>query len=167
LGGGPFSFATKEEDRQKLWQARHDAFWAAKAMVPGKDAFATDVCVPISRLAQCVTETQADLAATGVYGPIVGHVGDGNFHVVLFCNRTDADEVKKVKEVYGRLIERALAMEGTSTGEHGIGAGKVAYLAREHGPALEFMRAVKHVLDPKNIMNPGKNAGLVMDTIAR
>ena len=160
LGGGPYSLAVKEEDRQKLWQARHDAFWATKSLMPGKEAFATDVCVPISRLAQCVTETQGDLAANGLYGPIVGHVGDGNFHVVLFCDRGDPQEVQKVKQVYGRLIDRAIAMGGTSTGEHGIGSGKVAYLEKEHGPALAFMRDIKRALDPKNIMNPGKNAAI-------
>jgi D-lactate dehydrogenase (cytochrome) len=160
LGGGPYRWAEKEEDRQKLWQARHDAFWATKSLMPGKDAFATDVCVPISRLAECVTDTQADLAAHGLYGPIVGHVGDGNFHVVLYCDRSDADEVARVKGVYGRLIDRAIAMGGTCTGEHGIGSGKVAYLEREHGPALAFMREIKRALDPKNIMNPGKNAAL-------
>ncbi len=160
LGGGPYSWAVKEEDRQKLWQARHDAFWATKSLVPGKDAFATDVCVPISRLAECVTETQDDLAANGLYGPIVGHVGDGNFHVVLFCDRADSHEVKKVTDVYSRLIDRAIAMGGTCTGEHGIGSGKVAYLEKEHGPALAFMRDIKRALDPKNIMNPGKNAAI-------
>ena len=160
LGGGPFDWASKEEDRQKLWQARHDAFWATRSLMPGKDAFATDVCVPISRLAECVTETQADLAANGLYGPIVGHVGDGNFHVVLYCDRSDPAEVAKVKAVYGRMIDRAIAMGGTSTGEHGIGSGKVAYLEKEHGPALAFMRDIKRALDPKNIMNPGKNAAI-------
>ena len=160
LGGGPFSWASKEEDRQRLWQARHDAFWATRSLMPGKDAFATDVCVPISRLAECVTETQADLAANGLYGPIVGHVGDGNFHVVLYCDRSDPAEVAKVKAVYGRMIDRAIAMGGTSTGEHGIGSGKVAYLEKEHGPALAFMRDIKRALDPKNIMNPGKNAAI-------
>ncbi len=160
LGGGPFVSAAKEEERQKLWQARHDAFWATKALMPGKEAFATDVCVPISRLAECVAETQKDLARNGLYGPIVGHVGDGNFHVVLYCDRANPDEVARVKKVYDRLIERAIAMDGTSTGEHGIGAGKVAYLEREHGPALAFMRSVKRALDPLNIMNPGKNAAI-------
>jgi D-lactate dehydrogenase (cytochrome) len=160
LGGERFDWASKEEERQRLWQARHDAFWATKSLMPGKDAFATDVCVPISRLAECVSETQADLKANGLYGPIVGHVGDGNFHVVLFCNRADPDEVSRVKGVYGRLIDRAIAMDGTSTGEHGIGAGKVAYLEREHGPAVQFMRDIKRALDPRNIMNPGKNAAI-------
>jgi D-lactate dehydrogenase (cytochrome) len=160
LGGGPYRWAEKEEDRQKLWQARHDAFWATKSLMPGKDAFATDVCVPISRLAECVTDTQADLAAHGLYGPIVGHVGDGNFHVVLYCDRNDADEYARVKQVYGRMIDRAIAMGGTSTGEHGIGSGKRGYLEKEHGGALAFMRAIKRALDPDNIMNPGKNAAI-------
>ena len=160
LGGGPFVWASKEEDRQKLWQARHDAFWATRSLMPGKESFSTDVCVPISRLAECVTETQKDLAANGLYGPIVGHVGDGNFHVVLYCDRADAGEVERVKAVYGRLIDRAIAMDGTSTGEHGIGAGKIAYLEKEHGPAVAFMRDIKRALDPKNIMNPGKNAAI-------
>ncbi len=159
-GGGSFTWAEKEEDRQKLWQARHDAFWATRALMPGKDAFATDVCVPISRLAECVTATQQDLAANGLYGPIVGHVGDGNFHVVLYCDRGDPSEVARVKAAYDRLIERALAMGGTCTGEHGIGAGKVAYLEREHGPAVAYMRAIKRALDPDNILNPGKNAAI-------
>ncbi len=160
LGGGPFVSATKEEDRLKLWQARHDAFWATRSLMPGKESFSTDVCVPISRLAECVTETQADLEANNLYGPIVGHVGDGNFHVVLYCDRSDADEVVRVKAVYGRLIDRAIAMDGTSTGEHGIGAGKIDYLEKEHGPALSFMRDIKRALDPRNIMNPGKNAAI-------
>ena len=159
-GGGPYRMSQREEERQKLWQARHDAFWATKSLMPGKESFATDVCVPISRLAECVTETQTDLAVNGLYGPIVGHVGDGNFHVVLYCDRNDANEVSRVKAVYSRLIERAIAMGGTSTGEHGIGAGKMAYLDREHGPALAFMRDIKRALDPRNILNPGKNAAI-------
>jgi D-lactate dehydrogenase (cytochrome) len=161
LGGGPFTWATKEEDRQRLWQARHDAFWATKSLMPGKEAFATDVCVPISRLAECVKETQADLAANRLYGPIVGHVGDGNFHVVLYCDRSDADELKRVKGFYERLIKRAIAMEGTSTGEHGVGVGKMPFLELEHGAAgLAMMRQIKQALDPKNILNPGKIVAL-------
>jgi D-lactate dehydrogenase (cytochrome) len=148
--------ASKEEERRKLWQARHDAFWATKAMMPGKDSFATDVCVPISRLAQCVEETRRDLAEMNLYGPIVGHVGDGNFHVVLSCDRADEAEVKRVKAFYERLIARALAMEGTSTGEHGIGMGKRGYLEAEHGSGVAVMRQIKAALDPQNIMNPGK-----------
>jgi D-lactate dehydrogenase (cytochrome) len=158
-GGGEFEWATQEEDRTRLWQARHDAFWATKSLMPGKDeVFATDVCVPISRLAECVTETQADLLRENIYGPIIGHVGDGNFHVVLYSARDDKNEIARVKGVYDRLIERALAMGGTCTGEHGIGSGKRAYLAREHGPALAYMQAIKLALDPNAIMNPGKNA---------
>jgi D-lactate dehydrogenase (cytochrome) len=160
-GGGPFTWSIKEEDRQRLWQARHDAFWATKALVPGKEAFATDVCVPISRLSECVTETQADLAANNLYGPIVGHVGDGNFHVVLYCDRSDADELKRVKGFYDRLIKRAIAMEGTSTGEHGVGVGKMPFLELEHGTeGMTMMRQIKQALDPKNILNPGKIVAL-------
>jgi D-lactate dehydrogenase (cytochrome) len=160
FGAGNFDWATQEEDRTKLWQARHDAFWATKSLMPGKEeAIATDVCVPISRLAECVVETQKDLEANKIYGPIIGHVGDGNFHVVLFCDRENVDEVKRVKAVYSRMITRALAMGGTCTGEHGIGSGKREYLALEHGNGLDVMRAIKAALDPQNIMNPGKNAG--------
>ncbi len=161
MEGGPFQWATQEEDRVKLWQARHDAFWATRSLVPGKDeVFATDVCVPLSRLAECVTQTQADLAQNNLYGPIIGHVGDGNFHVVLYCQRDDAAEVAQVKAAYDRMIERALAMGGTCTGEHGIGSGKRKYLLREHGPAVAYMQAIKRALDPDNIMNPGKNAAI-------
>ncbi|MGE3874471.1 MAG: FAD-binding oxidoreductase [Parvibaculaceae bacterium] len=161
MGGGPFTWATREEDRQRLWQARHDAFWAMKSLVRGKEAFATDVCVPISRLAECVNETQADLKANGLYGPIVGHVGDGNFHVVLYCDRADPEDVKRVKSFYDRLIRRAIAMDGTSTGEHGIGAGKMAFLEVEHGiQGVAMMRQIKQALDPKNILNPGKIVAL-------
>ncbi len=160
-GGGAFDWASQEEDRARLWQARHDAFWATKNIKPGKsESIATDVCVPISRLAECVEATRLDLEANNIYGPMIGHVGDGNFHVVLFCDRSDAGEVKRVKEVYDRLIERALAMGGTCTGEHGIGSGKKAYLLREHGPALAYMQAIKRAFDPHNIMNPGKNAAI-------
>jgi D-lactate dehydrogenase (cytochrome) len=160
FGGGPYRQATREEERQALWQARHDAFWATRSLMPGKESFATDVCVPISRLAECVTATAADLAQHGLYGPIVGHVGDGNFHVVMYCDRNDPAELEAVKAAYDRLIARAIAMDGTSTGEHGIGAGKISYLEREHGPALAFMRDIKRALDPQNIMNPGKNAAI-------
>ncbi|MEO6606961.1 MAG: FAD-linked oxidase C-terminal domain-containing protein [Aestuariivirga sp.] len=159
-GGSAIEWATQEEDRLRLWQARHDAFWATKSLAPGKEeSIATDVCVPISRLAECVTQTQADLEANNIYGPIIGHVGDGNFHVVLFCDRSDAEEVKRVKAVYGRMIDRALSMGGTCTGEHGIGSGKREYLIKEHGDAVLTMRKIKAALDPLNIMNPGKNAG--------
>jgi D-lactate dehydrogenase (cytochrome) len=160
-GGSAFEWATKEEDRARLWQARHDAFWATKTIKPGKsEAIATDLCVPISRLAECVEETRKDLEANAIYGPMIGHVGDGNFHVVLFCDPADAAEVKRVKGAYERMIDRALAMGGTCTGEHGVGSGKRAYLAREHGPALAWMQTIKRAFDPLNIMNPGKNAAI-------
>ena len=156
-GAGSFEWAEKEEDRLKLWQARHDAFWATRVIAPGKqDVFATDVCVPISRLAECVTATQEDLRANNLYGPIIGHVGDGNFHVVLFCDPADAAEVERVKGFYERLIHRAIGMNGTCTGEHGVGSGKIKFLEAEHGKGVGVMRQIKRALDPLNIMNPGK-----------
>jgi D-lactate dehydrogenase (cytochrome) len=157
LGGGPFEWATKTEDRSRLWQARHDAYWAALALRPGAKAIASDVCVPISRLAECVTATQADVAASRIVAPIVGHVGDGNFHLSILIDMEDADEVRRTEGLLERLVERALAMEGTCTGEHGVGQGKMKYLKAEHGDAALFaMRAIKTALDPQNIMNPGK-----------
>src|SRR5690606_33350855 len=155
LGGGPFEWATRTEDRNRLWQARHDAFWAAKQMMPGKQALATDVCVPLSRLAECVTETRRDLDENGFYGPIVGHVGDGNFHVVLFADTDDEEEVARCHAFLDRLVMRALAMDGTCTGEHGVGQGKMKFLAAEHGAGVKLMRQIKQAIDPKNIMNPG------------
>lgn len=159
-GGGPYEWATKTEDRNRLWQARHDAYWAAMALRSGCKCISTDVCVPISRLADCLEETQADLAATGLTGPIVGHVGDGNFHVLLVIDMTSDDEVASGKAFYHRLVERALSMGGTCTGEHGVGQGKRAFLQEELGAdALEVMRAIKEAIDPLNIMNPGKITG--------
>ena len=157
LGGGPFDWATRAEDRTRLWQARHDAYWAQRGLRPNGQPLATDVCVPISRLAECVTETQRDIAANDLVAPIVGHVGDGNFHVGLMVDLDDKEEVARVNGFLQRLTERALAMDGTCTGEHGIGQGKMRYMSAEHGePALEAMRAVKRALDPLDIMNPGK-----------
>jgi D-lactate dehydrogenase (cytochrome) len=157
FGGGPFERATQPEERTRLWQARHDAYWAQVALRPGTHALATDVCVPISRLAECVTQTQRDIAANNLVAPIVGHVGDGNFHVGLMVDLNDNDEVARVHSFLERLIERALAMDGTCTGEHGVGQGKMKYLMAEHGePALDTMRAIKRALDPLDIMNPGK-----------
>ena len=156
-GGGPAAFATRAEDRSRLWQARHDAYWAALQLRPGAKGIATDVCVPISRLAECVVATQQDIAANGLIAPIVGHVGDGNFHTVILVDPDDAAEMARAKAYMARLVDRALAMGGTSTGEHGIGQGKMAYMAAEHGAgALTAMAAIKTALDPKNIMNPGK-----------
>jgi D-lactate dehydrogenase (cytochrome) len=157
LGGGPFDWTTRAEDRSRLWQARHDAYWAARRLRPGAEAVASDVCVPISRLAECVRETQADVAQSRLVAPIVGHVGDGNFHLSLMVDLNDADEVKRAKGLLERLVDRALAMDGTCTGEHGVGQGKMKYLLAEHGaPALAAMRAIKQALDPLDIMNPGK-----------
>jgi D-lactate dehydrogenase (cytochrome) len=157
LGGGPFDWATKAEDRTRLWQARHDGYWAVKALQPGATALATDVCVPISRLAECVTESQRDLAESRLVAPIVGHVGDGNFHMSLLIDLDDADQLKRAKAFLERLVDRALAMDGTCTGEHGIGQCKMKYLLAEHGEvALDTMRAIKRALDPLDILNPGK-----------
>jgi D-lactate dehydrogenase (cytochrome) len=157
FGGGGFDWATRAEDRTRLWQARHDAYWAGRGLRPGARAVATDVCVPISRLAECVTQTQADIAASRLVAPIVGHVGDGNFHLTLMVDMDDADEVTRARAFSERLVERALAMDGTCTGEHGVGQGKMKYLKAEHGePALAAMRAIKAALDPAGIMNPGK-----------
>ncbi|MFG1298334.1 FAD-linked oxidase C-terminal domain-containing protein [Xanthobacter sp. V3C-3] len=161
FGGGPSVFAVKPEDRTKLWQARHDAYWSVLPLRPGAKAVATDVCVPISRLADCVMETKRDIEEMGLIAPIVGHVGDGNFHTTLMVDVDDPEDFAKAKLYMKRLVERALAMGGTCTGEHGIGQGKMKYMAAEHGdPALEAMRAIKRALDPKNIMNPGKIVAL-------
>ena len=161
FGGGPFDWATRAEDRTRLWQARHDAAWAVRSLRSTGFGIATDVCVPISRLAECVTATQRDIAESRLLGPIVGHVGDGNFHVALTVDLNDADEVARINGFLERLVERALAMDGTCTGEHGIGQGKMKYMAAEHGePALAAMRAIKRALDPLDIMNPGKIVSL-------
>jgi D-lactate dehydrogenase (cytochrome) len=157
LGGGPFDWATRAEDRSRLWQARHDAYWAARRLRPGTQALSSDVCVPISRLAECVLATQEDAAQSRFIAPIVGHVGDGNFHMLLMVDLNDNDEIKRAEDLLERLVDRALAMDGTCTGEHGIGQGKMKYLAAEHGePALAAMRAIKRALDPLDILNPGK-----------
>jgi D-lactate dehydrogenase (cytochrome) len=159
-GGGDFKWATREEDRLKLWQARHDAFWATKSIVKGQmDALSTDVCVPISRLAECVEQTRLDLEQNNIFGPMIGHVGDGNFHVAMYCDPNNVAQVNALKAAYDRLIDRTLAMGGTCTGEHGIGSGKRKYLQQEHGNGVGVMLAIKNALDPQNIMNPGKNAG--------
>jgi D-lactate dehydrogenase (cytochrome) len=157
FGGGPFEWATRPEDRTRLWEARHNAALSCKALRPGAHIVATDVCVPISRLAECVVETQRDIAASRIMAPIVGHVGDGNFHLTLLVDLDDADEVARAQALSQRLVERALDMDGTCTGEHGVGQGKMKYLKAEHGePALAAMRALKRALDPLDIMNPGK-----------
>ncbi|HEX2553686.1 MAG TPA: FAD-linked oxidase C-terminal domain-containing protein [Microvirga sp.] len=161
FGGGPFEWATKAEERTRLWQARHDAYWAAKALRPGAQSVATDVCVPISRLAECVDATVQDIEAAGLIAPIVGHVGDGNFHVQPLIDLDSPEEVAACEAFIERLVERALAMEGTCTGEHGVGQKKMKYLEAEHGPAaLDLMRTLKRSIDPDDIMNPGKIVAL-------
>ncbi|MCX5497114.1 FAD-binding protein [Kaistia dalseonensis] len=156
FGGGDFTWATRPEDRSRLWQARHDSYFAAKGLRVGGASIATDVCVPISRLAECVAETVADIAESGLIAPIVGHVGDGNFHVQPLVDLNDAEEIERVEHFIGRLTERAIAMEGTCTGEHGVGQGKRKYLEKEHGAGVGIMRTIKAALDPLGIMNPGK-----------
>ena len=156
LGGENFAWATRPEDRDKLWKARHDAYYASLALRPGCRGWVTDVCVPISRLAECITETTADLEKLPLIATIVGHVGDGNFHVVLLVDPDEAEEIAEAERFNGRLVMRALAMDGTCTGEHGIGHGKMDFLIAEHGEAVGVMRAIKQALDPDNIMNPGK-----------
>ena len=157
FGGGPFEWTTRQEDRTRLWEARHNAAFSCKTLRPGAQIVATDVCVPISRLAECVVETQRDIADSRLLAPIVGHVGDGNFHLTLLVDMDDADEVARAQALSQRLVERALAMDGTCTGEHGIGQGKMKYMLAEYGePALAMMRALKRAIDPLDIMNPGK-----------
>jgi D-lactate dehydrogenase (cytochrome) len=155
-GGTNFNWATRQEDRSKLWQARHDAYFANLALRPGSRGWATDVCVPISRLAECILETRKDIDETGVLAPIVGHVGDGNFHLTFLIDPEDPAEMAKAEGVNERMVMRALAMGGTCTGEHGVGTGKMRFLQAEHGEALAVMRQLKLALDPDNIMNPGK-----------
>jgi len=156
-GGGPFAWTTDPEARTKLWQARHDAYWACIGLRPGARAFATDVCVPISRLADCVEATLRDIAENRLIAPIVGHVGDGNFHVTPMIDMTSAEEVEKAEAFAKRLAMRAIEMDGTCTGEHGVGQNKTPYLEVEHGAdVLDMMRSVKAALDPQNLFNPGK-----------
>lgn len=156
FGGSDFAWATREEERQALWQARHDAAYAAKALRPGMEFLATDICVPISQLAECIETTQADVAESGLIAPLLGHVGDGNFHLVVAVDRDSEQELATLTAFNQRLIERALAAGGTCTGEHGIGTGKRAYMEAEHGEGWAVMRAIKTALDPLGIMNPGK-----------
>jgi D-lactate dehydrogenase (cytochrome) len=159
-GGSAFQWATQPEDRSRLWKARHNAYYAAMALAPGKQAFSTDACVPISRLADCLLETRAELDREGVIAPIVGHVGDGNFHVLVLFDPGSAAERAKAEEIAHRVSLRAIAMGGTCTGEHGIGIHKLDALVAEHGEAVDLMKTIKRALDPYNIMNPGKTVPL-------
>lgn len=155
-GGGPFLWTSVAEERTKLWKARHDAYWASLTLRPGAKGLSTDVCVPISRLAECIAETEADIAEMGLIAPIVGHVGDGNFHVLVLMDVDDRQEIARAEEFVARLNLRAIGMDGTCTGEHGVGQGKVAFLDRELGEGVDVMRAIKQALDPLDILNPGK-----------
>jgi D-lactate dehydrogenase (cytochrome) len=155
-GASEFRWASTAEERSKLWQARHDAHYAAMASRPGARVWATDVCVPISRLAQCIGETRADIKQSGLGGGMVGHVGDGNFHVGILVDPDRPQEIAAAAKLNERLVLRAIAMDGTCTGEHGVGYGKMNFLIAEHGEALAVMRALKQALDPGNILNPGK-----------
>ncbi len=156
FGGGRFQWTTVAEDRAKLWKARHDAYWASLTLRPGAKGLSTDVCVPISRLAQCITETEEDIASFGLIAPIVGHVGDGNFHTLVLMDVDSSDEIARAEEFVARLSLRAIRMDGTCTGEHGIGQGKMPFLEPELGHGVEVMRSIKKALDPLGIMNPGK-----------
>jgi D-lactate dehydrogenase (cytochrome) len=161
-GASQFAWATDEADRRKLWHARHRAYDAARATRPGSQGLTTDVCVPVSRLAECILETQADIETLGLPAPIVGHVGDGNFHVAVLVDPNDPAEVERAEAFHERLVRRAIAMEGTCTGEHGVGYGKASFLLEEHGPGgVAMMRAVKRALDPDDLFNPGKLADAV------
>ena len=155
-GGTAFRWASTQEERSKLWQARHDAYYAALAMRPGAKGWATDVCVPISRLAECIAETKRDLERSFVTAVLVGHVGDGNFHLAFILDPDRPDELAEATRLNDRMVERAIAMDGTCTGEHGVGYGKMDFLIAEHGEAVSVMRTLKRALDPDNIMNPGK-----------
>jgi D-lactate dehydrogenase (cytochrome) len=159
-GGSAFEWAREAEARSRLWKARHNAYYAAMALAPGKQGFATDACVPISRLTDCVLETRADIEASGLVAPIVGHVGDGNFHLVILFDPADAGERSRAEGLARRTSLRAIAMGGTCTGEHGIGVHKLDALVAEHGDAVDVMRTIKRALDPDNILNPGKTVPL-------
>ena len=156
-GGSDFQWSTREQEKQKLWEARHNAYYAGLAMRPGSKGWATDVCVPISRLADCILETQRDIEESELTVPLVGHVGDGNFHLLFLIDpENEEEELKHYQPLNDRLVERALRMGGTCTGEHGIGSGKIKYMEAEHGDSLDLMRQIKQAFDPDNLMNPGK-----------
>lgn len=160
-GGSGFHWVTKEEERNQMWEARHKTYYAALALKPGCKGWSTDVCVPISALAECIAETKKDLEGTFFKAPVIGHVGDGNFHVLWMMEPGNQAHIDEAVRLNGRLVERALALGGTCTGEHGIGVGKLPYLRAEHGDeAVNIMQLIKQVIDPLNIMNPGKTVAV-------
>jgi D-lactate dehydrogenase (cytochrome) len=156
LGGLDFEWSTQQEDRTRLWQARHDAYPACRRLRPGNRAFSTDVCVPISRLAACIAESNEDIAKASIPIALFGHVGDGNFHLVILIDPNNPADFDEAEAINQRVVMRALRMGGTCTGEHGIGNGKLDFLDAEHGEAVAVMRAIKQTLDPGNLLNPGK-----------
>ena len=155
-GSGDFRYATDETERKLLWQARYDSYYAALNRRPGSVGYVTDVCVPISRLAECITKTKTLLQSSNLSASMLGHVGDGNFHVVFPLEPGNKDELAEAQQISEQIVDLALKMDGTCTGEHGIGIGKREALKKEHGDAVDLMRAIKHALDPQNLMNPGK-----------
>lgn len=155
-GGGAFQFAERPEDRNRLWKARHNSYQAVMALSPGKNNMGTDACVPIAALPACLLETKADIVASGLTAPIVGHVGDGNFHLGILFDPKDADETARAEGLAFRTARRAIAMGGTCSGEHGVGLHKIVHMEAEHGEGVALMKAVKKALDPTGIMNPGK-----------
>jgi D-lactate dehydrogenase (cytochrome) len=160
-GGEHFRWATDEAERRRMWEARHHAYDATRALIPGSAVLTTDACVPVSGLAETILETRADLDEHGLTGSILGHVGDGNFHVTLLIDGDDPEDVERGMRFHDRVVRRALDHGGTCTGEHGVGYGKSVYLELEHGPAaVSMMRAIKHALDPDDIFNPGKVASM-------
>ena len=156
FGGNDFEWTSNSEDRNKLWKARHDAYWSCKAVRPEAEIYSTDVCVPISKLSDCITETIEDMKKNELIGPIVSHAGDGNFHVALLIDKKSDEELKKLDGFLIRISERAIRMNGTCTGEHGVGQGKRKYMLKELGGAVDIMKKVKNAFDPNKIMNPGK-----------
>ena len=156
FGGNDFEWTSNSEDRNKLWKARHDAYWSCKAVRPEAEIYSTDVCVPISKLSDCITETIEDMKKNQLIGPIVSHAGDGNFHVALLIDKKSDEELKKLDDFLIRISERAIRMDGTCTGEHGVGQGKRKYMLKELGGAVDVMKKVKNAFDPNKIMNPGK-----------
>ena len=156
-GGSDFQWSTRQLEINKLWEARHNAYYASLALRPGSKGWVTDVCVPISRLADCILETRSDIEESELTVPLVGHVGDGNFHLLFLIDpENEVEDLKRFQPLNDRLVERALRMGGTCTGEHGIGSGKIKYMKAEHGDSLELMRQIKMAFDPENLMNPGK-----------
>ena len=156
-GGSDFQWSTRQLEINKLWEARHNAYYASLALRPGSKGWVTDVCVPISRLADCILETRSDIEESELTVPLVGHVGDGNFHLLFLIDpENEVEDLKRFQPLNDRLVERALRMGGTCTGEHGIGSGKIKYMEDEHGESLDLMHQIKMAFDPENLMNPGK-----------